>query len=126
MKPRLLKHVLLLVSFVALTALYSCGQTHGADLSWGAPPAVTGVTVSGFNVYRSQTSGLYTFGTPFATVSATTFNFSDTTVVGGQTYFYVVTTACATCPVQESGPSNEFKATIPTSFPPALLAGKVH
>jgi hypothetical protein len=45
--------------------------------------------VTGYNVYRATTSG----GQPtkLGSVTADVFSFTDNTVVGGQTYFYVVT-----------------------------------
>jgi concanavalin A-like lectin/glucanase superfamily protein len=45
--------------------------------------------VMGYNVYRATTSGGQV--TKLGSVTADAFSFTDNTVVGGQTYFYVVT-----------------------------------
>jgi len=69
------------------------------DLSWGA---VTGATQ--YRVFRSTTSG-----GPYSQIGSTaTTSFSDTTVSGGVTYYYVVrAVAGSSC---ESGDSNEASA----------------
>ena len=71
-----------------------------AAVGGGPPPAAQSVTLSwtaspsnnvvGYNVYRGTTSG-----GPFAniaSVSAASIGYTDITVVGGTTYYYVVTT----------------------------------
>jgi outer membrane protein assembly factor BamB len=70
------------------------------DLSWTAVPAATQ-----YRVLRSTVSG-----GPYAQIATTTLTtFSDTTVSGGVTYYYVVRAAFgASC---ESGNSNEASAT---------------
>jgi fibronectin type 3 domain-containing protein len=64
----------------------------------------------GYNVYRGNTSGgPYTEINPTLDPSTT---YTDSTVLGGQTYYYV-STAVDSAGV-ESGFSNQVKATIPT------------
>lgn len=78
----------------------SASGTNVIALSWGS---VSGATE--YRVYRSETSGgPYT---QIATVAAPTTSYSDGSVSGGVTYFYVVT-AFASC---ESAYSNEASAT---------------
>jgi hypothetical protein len=80
---------------------------HTAILSWSPSTSV----VVGYRVYRSTQSGMaYTLITP-TPVSGTSF--TDSTVVKGQTYFWVVTSVDAQ--FVESGFSNEVFATIPSS-----------
>jgi fibronectin type 3 domain-containing protein len=80
---------------------------HSVSLSWAASttPSVT------YNVYRATTSGGYS-STPIASaVPGTTY--TDTTVLAGQTYFYV------TKAVNSSGTlstaSNEAQAIVPAT-----------
>jgi Abnormal spindle-like microcephaly-assoc'd, ASPM-SPD-2-Hydin/Protein of unknown function (DUF1573) len=79
---------------------------HTASLSWTASTSV----VSGYNVYRSTTSGTgyskLNGSTPVSGVS-----YSDSSVVNGTTYYYVTTAVDATG--TESGNSNEATAVIP-------------
>lgn len=71
------------------SATLSSGFTyHAVDLAWTAPTS-TKVTVSGYNVYRSQASA-----GPFTKLNGSTpvagTSFSDTSVQGSATYFYEV------------------------------------
>ncbi len=59
---------------------------HSVTLGWIASSS-TGVT--GYNVYSATTSGGYTTPVNPSPITGTTF--TDSTVQGGQTYFYVVT-----------------------------------
>jgi ASPM-SPD-2-Hydin domain-containing protein/HYDIN/CFA65/VesB family protein/centrosomal CEP192-like protein len=78
---------------------------HSVSLSWTASTSV----VSGYNVYRSTTSGSgYTKLT--STLDAT-ISYTDSTVVNGVTYFYVTTAVDASG--SESPYSNEASAVIP-------------
>lgn len=99
-----------LAMFIALPA---SAQTHAVGLSWSAP--TSGGAPTGYHVYRTATSGgcssVTAAGcTNVGSTSATTTTFSDTTVQGAQTYFWVVT---AFNTAGESGPSNQVTATIP-------------
>jgi hypothetical protein len=89
-------------------ALSGSGITvqHSVDLSWSASTSV----VSGYNVYRSSTSG-----GPYTKVNSSllsTTSFSDATVQAGQSYFYVTTAVDANN--AESVYSNEVSATVPS------------
>jgi hypothetical protein len=81
---------------------------HSADITWNASSSPN---VQGYKVYRSQTSG-----GPYSSVSGTlatsTLAFTDTSVLAGQTYFYVLTSIDVNG--LESPPSLEVSATIPT------------
>lgn len=80
---------------------------HQASLSFGQS---TSVGITGNCAYRSQTSG-----GPYTQISCSSSpitSYVDTTVIGGQTYFYVVTAVAGTT---ESAFSNETKAVIPQS-----------
>jgi hypothetical protein len=79
---------------------------HSVDLSWS--PSTSSVT--GYNVYRSGTSG-----GPYAKLTASedlNTSYSDTSVQGGQTYYYV-TTSIGTDGM-ESSYSNQVSAVVPT------------
>lgn len=107
----------LLAVFLALPAQ---GQTaHAVGLSWAT--GTGGGSPSGFNVYRTTTSGgcstvTATGCTKVGSTSASTTTFTDTTVQGGTTYFWVVTAFNST---GESTPSNQVTATIPPDVPTA-------
>ncbi len=80
---------------------------HSATLSWNAS---TTSDVVGYLVERAdQSGGPYTSLTPTPLVATT---FTDSTVVAGHTYFYVVVAVDVTG--QTSAPSNEASVTIPT------------
>jgi hypothetical protein len=78
---------------------------HTVDLTWTASTSV----VSGYNVYRSTTSG-----TGYAKLNGSlvpAVNYSDSSVVNGTTYYYVTTAVDASG--DESSYSNEASADIP-------------
>lgn len=75
---------------------------HSVTLSWAAS-ATTGITH--YTVYRGSVSG-----GPYTQIAVpTALTFTDTTVLAGQTYFYVVTASTTV----ESAKSNQVSATIP-------------
>jgi hypothetical protein len=79
--------------------------THTVLLSWNASTS----TVSGYNVYRSTTSG-----TGYARINSsllTTSTYTDSAVQNGTTYYYVTTAVDASG--DESTNSNEAQAVIP-------------
>ena len=79
---------------------------HTVALTWGAAEDAVG-----YNVYRSTTSGTgYTMINTSLDGSA---GYSDSTVVSGQTYYYVTTAVNASS--EESGYSNQAQAIIPNS-----------
>jgi len=90
------------------------GTAHSTALSWTASVPVSGVTIAGYNVFRSTTSGgeagasALNGATPIAGTS-----FTDTSVVAGTTYFYVVAAQSTTG--NQSGFSNEATDTIPNN-----------
>ncbi len=82
--------------------------SHSVSLNWNASSSSG---ISGYNVYRSTTSGKsYTKLNP-TPVSGLTY--TDTTVANGATYYYVTTAVSSSS--QESTYSNEAPATIPSS-----------
>jgi hypothetical protein len=79
---------------------------HSVSLSW----TDTGSGVVGYNVYRGNVSG-----GPYSQINsglATTTAYSDTSVVSGQTYYYVTTAVDGSG--TESSYSNEAQGVIPT------------
>jgi hypothetical protein len=80
---------------------------HSVDISWLAS-ATSGL--QGYNVYRGATSG-----GPYSRISSllstTTLLFTDSTVISGQHYFYVVTDLNTSG--VESATSNEVAVTVP-------------
>jgi hypothetical protein len=91
---------------VALTGVGVAAGAHSADLTWDPSQDI----VIGYNVYRgAKTGGPYSQINPV--LDALT-SFTDSTVQGGTTYYFVVTAVNAA--YQESAPSNEVKVVIPT------------
>jgi len=78
---------------------------HSATLSWNASTS----TVSGYNVYRSTVSG--SAYTKINSSLIAGLSYSDSTVQGGTTYFYVTTSIDSSG--NESNYSNEVQALIP-------------
>jgi hypothetical protein len=80
-------------------------SSHSVNLSWDASSS----TVIGYNVYRGSNSG-----GPYIQINSTVdprTAYTDSTVVGGNTYYYV-STAVESSGI-ESGFSNQVKAVIP-------------
>jgi hypothetical protein len=77
---------------------------HSASLSW-APSTTSGAT---YNVYRTTTAGSYPSSPLASSGSATAY--VDSTVQGGQTYYYAATAVSGGA---ESARSNEVQAVIP-------------
>jgi ASPM-SPD-2-Hydin domain-containing protein/centrosomal CEP192-like protein len=89
----------------ALSGSGTPAPQHSVDLSWNASTSA----VVGYNVYRGTQSG-----GPYSRVNSVLnagTSFSDGTVLGGQTYFYVVTAVDGSN--VESGFSNQVQAAIP-------------
>lgn len=117
----------LLFILLMCSAAATAAQSHSATITWSAAASQpTGVVISGYNVYRSTTSGTYGV-TPLASTSSTTLTLTDSTVSAGTTYFYVVRSVrppCTTCSPAETNPvesvnSNEVSAVIPAAPPTA-------
>jgi centrosomal CEP192-like protein/ASPM-SPD-2-Hydin domain-containing protein len=93
-------------SSVSMTGVGVAAGSHSADLTWDPSKD----TVIGYNVYRGGTKG-----GPYTQINGALngdTNYTDNTVKGGTTYFFVVTAVNAEN--QESGPSNEVKVIIPS------------
>lgn len=90
----------------SVTALADCGQV---SLAWSTSPGATN-----YNVKRSTSSG-----GPYATIASTSAtSFSDTTILSGKTYYYVVS---ALGTGGEGPNSAEVSATPPLPSPPTIL-----
>jgi hypothetical protein len=91
---------------VGLTGVGVAAGSHSADLTWDP----SNDPVTGYNVYRGSKKG-----GPYSLVNsdldAYTY-YTDNTVKGGTTYYYVVKAVNAEN--QESAPSNEAKVVIPS------------
>ncbi len=83
-------------------------KPHKVKLIWNAPTATASSAIAGYNVYRS-TSSRGPYVKIASKVAATTY--SDSLVVSGRTYYYVVTTVDQAG--RESGHSNETVSVIP-------------
>ena len=82
--------------------------SHSATLTWVAS---TSSNVAGYNVYRGTTSG-GPYSTKANSSLVTGLTYTDTAVLAGQTYYYVLTAVDSSG--NESGYSTEAAATIPT------------
>jgi hypothetical protein len=92
-------------SSIALSGTGLQSTTHSVALAWA--PSTS--TVSGYNVYRSTTSGSGYAKINSALVGAVTYN--DTSVQSGTTYYYVVTAVDSGG--NESADSNQATAVLP-------------
>jgi hypothetical protein len=81
------------------------GTAHSVVLTWTASTS----TVSGYNIYRSTTSG--SGFTKLNSSLIASLNYSDTAVQSGTTYFYVATSVDSGG--DESANSNQARAAIP-------------
>lgn len=112
----MLKIALLLM----LGASFAFAQSgHSVTLTWA--PNSTGDPVTTYNVLRglaSQAEGTTPIGTVAAATCTTSCTYTDTTVIGGTTYFYELT---ATNSGGTSGPSPEVSFSVPL-FAPATPA----
>lgn len=103
----------LFAALILVATAFAAPTVHSTSLLW-TQSSSTGIT--GNCVYRSQTSG-GPYTSLFCSGTAST-SYNDTQVIGGQTYYYVVTALAGT---QESTYSNEVKVTVPLS--PAAPTG---
>lgn len=88
-----------------MTGTGTAPTQHSVDLTWNVSSGATG-----YNIYRSTVSG-----GPYTMINASldaTNAYTDSTVVSGQTYYYVATDVNSQS--QESGYSNQVQAVIPT------------
>lgn len=91
---------------IALTGTGQAAASHSVALTWNASPTAG---VSGYNVFRATTSGGYGT-TPLNSSPVAALTYTDTTVVSGQSYFYIVQAVNAGV---SSTDSNEAPVTIP-------------
>ena len=102
--------MLLAVCVLLCVGLTCCrkAQTHSVTLRWDAPRVTPGVSVVGYNVYRSTTSG-----GPFVKLASRVSGppYEDGLVVGSRTYFYVVTA------LDQAGHESRFSAEIRATIP---------
>ena len=89
-----------------LLRLGADGKPHTVLLKWNPPAPKPGVTVTRYNVYRSQPDGTFA---PLASVTTPTY--LDDKVSTGTTYHYFVRAVDSSG--QESPASNQASATIP-------------
>jgi hypothetical protein len=89
-------------------SLTPLGVSHSVTLTWIAS---TSSNVAGYNVYRGTTSG-GPYATNVNSSLVTGLSYTDTTVLAGQTYYYVLTAVDTSG--NESGYSTQTAATIPT------------
>jgi hypothetical protein len=122
------------LSFVWILCTFACpasAATKKVVLNWAAPASQTGITITGYKVYRGTAAG-GEGATAFATVTGgAVTTFTDTNVTAGTSYFYKVT-ASGTCDsavwdcsgfAGESLPSNEAASgAIPLPAAPTLGA----
>lgn len=90
----------------SLTGSGTAPVAHSVDLSWTASTS----TVAGYNVYRGGVSG-----GPYSRINSgvdPSTIYTDSTVLSGQTYYYVVTAVDGSG--TESAYSNQVQAVIPT------------
>jgi hypothetical protein len=92
----------------ALGQACSATISHSVSLTWAAS---TSAGVTGYNVFRSTTSGgPYT---QLNTTTVATTSYTDSSVSPGQTYYYVVTAVDGS---NQSADSNQAQATVPTDL----------
>ncbi len=104
------KNLILVCVLLLAMAFPILSQAASAVVAWDAP---TG-TITGYNIYRSTTSGVFTAKLNAAPITALTY--TDTTVVAGTTYFYVVRAVNGT---GESPNSNQITVVVPVALPAA-------
>ncbi|HSS98263.1 MAG TPA: choice-of-anchor D domain-containing protein, partial [Terriglobales bacterium] len=90
----------------SLTGTGTAAPQHQVSLNWSASTS----TVSGYNVYRSKTSGSGYVKLNSSLSGSTAY--TDNSVVAGTTYFYVTTAVDSSG--TESSYSNQVQAVIPT------------
>jgi PhoPQ-activated pathogenicity-related protein len=110
------KFIILTITLLLASVIYSIGASHYVTLTWTA--SIDSTSSMTYNVYRSVTSG--TEGsTPIATgvaqgCSGTSCTWTDNNVVSGQQYFYEVAAVQGST---ISPMSNETSCTVPLAGP---------
>lgn len=106
-----------------ILAILACAFTAQAAVITFAWDANTESDLAGYRIYKSTTSGQYTYGAANAVAAVGKVTTATATVTGAEgTKFYFVCTAYDTSG-NESGPSNEVNYTIPDTTPPAAPKG---
>ena len=109
MSANLSRFLLTLCALLCL-GLANChkAQPHWVTLTWQAPPSVPGVSIVGYNVYRSTTSA-----GPFVKLASLVSAppYEDHLVNHGRTYFYVVTA------VDQTGRESRFSTAVQATIP---------
>jgi hypothetical protein len=103
--------LLLTVLVVVLSAAQSrltADHPGSVTLAWDPTPSPC-VTEFGYNLYRGEKSGSYS-AQPVNKQLIKEPKYTDTSVLAGKTYYYVVKTKCGNT---ESAPSNELKVDVP-------------
>ena len=102
--------LLLAVSALLCVGLACCHKAspHSVTLTWQSPPAVPGISIVGYNVYRSTTSG-----GQFVKLASRVPGppYEDRLVGSGGTYFYVVTA------LDQAGRESRFSAEVRATIP---------
>jgi hypothetical protein len=104
--------VLLVAIVVVLIGAQSrlTGHPPGSvTLAWDPSPSNSCPAEFGYNLYRTEKSGSYP-AEPVNKEPIKKATYSDTSVLAGKTYYYVVKTKCGNA---ESKPSNEMKVDVP-------------
>jgi len=104
--PVILAILFIGIAGIALFRLVADQKPHSVLLKWDPPAPKPGVTVTGYNVYRSRPDGSFE---PLASVVAPTY--VDSKVSSGITYYYFVRAVGSAG--KESPPSNQASVTIP-------------
>ena len=81
----------------------------------------TELNLAGYNVYRSEQSGVY--GSPINLQPIVVSSYEDITALQGKTFFYVVT--ALNVDGVESGRSNEVIAVVPDIIPPSVVMNEI-
>src|SRR6185369_1891146 len=93
---------------IVVSAVLDRPTPHTITLTWNSPTPVEGVTLTGYNVYRSTTAG-----GPYVPIAfdVREMAYKDTLVSGARTYYYVVTSVDSRG--HESAYSEEIKTVVP-------------
>ena len=111
-RPAAVCVVVLLVVIVVPSAAHSrlTGHPPGSvTLAWDPSPSNSCPAEFGYNLYRTEKSGSYP-AEPVNKEPIKKATYTDTSVLAGKTYYYVVKTKCGNA---ESKPSNEMKVDVP-------------
>jgi hypothetical protein len=111
----------LLLAVLTLCFSPFCLAQHAATLSW--IPSTSSEATLGYNIFRSTTSG--TEKAPALNASPVAINctsgactYTDTTVIAGQTYYYVIQAFDTSDSPAASANSNEVSIPIPLNAGP--------